>query len=259
MYSLSRIYLTFISLLIAFSLFLPACNRQKDESKQKGLMPPEHAKIIEKYRESLNKSKNINVAKVNGVAISMYNLVAEMNTITPQYLKPGQAKDPELEKKIQKEALDRLIYRELADQEAISQGLKVDPAMIAAELQKMKTPLKTEDAYRQKLANSGLTEEDLKKQIERNILVDMIIQKEIFDKVHVDPELVKKTYAREKGSYKGPSGKIMSFEEARPLIEEKLMRPLVQKREDQWVDGLRKAAKIEITTDKSAMGIHSVN
>jgi len=98
---------------------------------------------------------------------------------------------------------------------------------------------------------SGITEEELKKQLEKNILIEMITEKEIFNKVNIDPGEVKKTYAREKKSFKGPSGQ-MSFEEARPAIEEKLMPAAVKKREDEWVEELKKAARIEIISDQSA-------
>ena len=182
-----------------------------------------------------------------------------MNEVGPQYIKPGQKKDPKVDEKVRKEALDRLIYRELAVQEARRQGMQPPPGAVEDELKKMKAALKTEDAYRQKLANSGLTEEELKKQLERNILVDMITEHEIFDKVKVDPKLVKKSYEKEKSSYKGPSGQVMSFEEARPIIEEKLMRPLVQKREDVWVAELKKAAKIDIIQNQAEKEIHSTN
>ena len=236
-----------------------ACNRNKEAAKPAVKLPPGHEKAVEAITKSMEEAKKAIEAKVNGVVISGYDLVKEMNAIAPQYIKPGQPKDPKVDEKVRKEALDRLIYRELAVQEAMKQGLQVPPQNIDQEIAKMKKTLKTEDAYRQKLSSLGVTEAELRKQIERSILIDMVTEKEIFDKVKVDPNLVKKTYAKEKGSYKGPSGQVMSFEEARPLIEEKLMTPLVQKREDEWVAQLKKAAKIEISQEQASKKIHAVN
>jgi hypothetical protein len=51
----------------------------------------------------------------------------------------------------------------------------------------------------------------------------------------------------------------LSLEEGRPLIEQELMTPAVNKREDEWVAELKKAAKIEITLGQSAKEIRSVN
>ncbi len=247
---------TFILVIVcALGLSGISCSRQKTNKA----LPPEHEKMVEAYNKSMEESKKSTAAIVNGVNITMYDLVKEMNEIGLQYIKPGQKKESRVDEKVRKEALDRLIYRELAVQEAMRQGIQPPPGAVDEQLKKFKAALKTEAAYRQKLKESGLSEDDLRKQIARNILVDMITEKEIFDKVKVDPMLVKKVYAKEKASYKGPSGAQMSFDEARPIIEEKLMKPLVQKREDEWVEGLKKTAKIEIMLDKSAKDIHRLD
>jgi len=242
-----------LAILLAFVLAGISCNRSKEVPK----LTPEQSRIAEDLKKSVEESKKAMVAKVNGADISMYDLINEMNAIAPHYIKSDQKRDPETDEKIKKDALDRLIYRELAVQEAVRQGMKVRPEPVENELKKLKANLKSEDAYKQYLAKSGLTEEGIKKKIERGFLVEMITEKEIFDKIKVDPELVKKTYAKEKASYKGASGKQMSFEEARPLIEEELMTTAVHKREDQWVEELKKTARIEITLAQSAKGIHS--
>jgi SurA-like N-terminal domain len=246
-------------LLILFALVLAAvsCNRNKAE-KGTATLPPEHAKAVEAYNKSIEESKKIIAAKVNGAGITMNDLVREMNSIAKEVTKPGQKRDPHLDKKVRKEALDRLIYRELAVQEAVRQGMNVPPQVVSEEMQKARTRFKTEDDFRASLAEQGITEEELRKLTERGLLVDMITEKEIFDRVKVDPALVKKTYEKEKASYKSPAGKQLSFEEARPIIEQKLMTPLVQKREDAWLDSLKKAAKIEITLGESAREIHRV-
>ena len=167
-------------------------------------------------------------AKVNGVPIPVDDLVKEMNTIAPQYIQPGQKKDPQTDEKVRKEALDRLIYRELAVQEAKRQGMKAPKRAVAEELKKIKADMKTEDAFRQKLAKTGITEEELKGRIERNILVEMITEKEVFGKVTLKPGEAGNTFA---------------------------VTLAVQKREDEWVDELKKAARIEIPPGPPAKGI----
>lgn len=252
-----KMTMTVIAIVLA-GLAVISCNRDKTAQKGPANLPPEHSKMIEAYKKSVQESIATVVAKVNGADITARDLVSEMNAIAPQHIKPGQKRDPQTDQKVRKEALDRLIYRELAVQEAVRQGMRVPPEKIEDTLKKIKAGLKSEDAFRENLAKSGLTEEDLKKQIERNILVEMITEREIFNRVQIDPQLVKKTYARDKSSYRGPSGQ-MSFEEARPLIEEKLMTSAVQKREDEWVGQLKKAARITVTLGQSAKEIHGVN
>jgi hypothetical protein len=253
MKTLVRIF--WLILLCAVALTVISCNRNKTE-KGSANLPPEHAKAVEAYKKGVEESKKIIVAKVNGADITMNDLIREMNAVAPQHLKAGQKRDQQFDKKIQKEALDRLIYRELAIQEAARQGMSVPPQAVGEEMQKARARFKTEGDFKASIAKAGMTEDELRKEIERNLIIDMITEKEIFDKVKVDPALVKKTYEKEKATLTGPTGKQLSFEEARPIIERKLMTPLVQKREDAWVDGLKKAAKIEITLGEPAKEIH---
>ena len=247
-----------LTVLFAFALAGISCNRDKAPAKGTANVTPDQSKVLEAYAKSAEAAKKTMVGKINGVNISMNDLIREMNAIGPQYVKPGQKRDQKVDEKVRKDALDRLIYRELVVQEAARQGIKATPEEVGDGLKKLKAGLKSADAYRENLIKMGLTEEELKKQIERDILIERVTEKEIFGKVAINPEQVKKTYEKEKGSYKGPSGQ-MSFEEAGPLIEQKLMARAVGKREDEWVEGLKKAAKIEITLGESAKEIRRIN
>jgi hypothetical protein len=251
--------IVFFTMVGILQLTLVSCNKDKTQKQEVANPSPEQAKMLETYKKSMEESKKTVVARVNGVNITMFELLKEMNEIGQQHIKSGEKRDPKLDEKVRKEALDRLIYVELAVQAAIRKGMGVPPQRIDYEFNKGKAALKTEEAYKKRLETLGLTEEGLKKQIERDILVDMITEEEIFKKVKIDPEQVKETYAREKASYKDPSGKQMSFEAARPLIEEKLMTAAVHKREDQWIEELKKTARIDIVLGESAKKIHDIN
>jgi len=230
---------------ISIGLTISSCSKVDAPKKEPPTPSAEPQSIAGEQQKRFEESKNTAVAKVNGVPISRFDLVAEMNAIAAQYIKPGQKRDPKTDEKIRKEALDRLIYRELAVQAAKKQGMKAPAGAVAEELKRIKAEMKTEEAFRQNLAKSGITEEDLKRRIERNLLVEMITEKEIFGKATVDLEEAKRIYEKRKGSFKGPSGP-MTFEEARPLIENELKTAAVQKREDEWVAALKKGARIEI-------------
>jgi hypothetical protein len=251
--------MTVAVLLIGLAIGLTGTSCKKKE--EVGTVPPGNPAMIpdkvEAYRKSLEETKSITVAKVNGVSIPMSDLIREMNIIAPSYIKPGEQRNPDLDKKIRDGALDGLIRDELVHQEAVRQGMKVPPEMVEDELKKIKAGLKSEQGYREHLKRLGITEEEMKDKIERELLDGMISRKEIFAKVKIDPQTVKRTYEREKASYKGPTGQ-MSFEEARPFIEQKLMAEAAQKREDAWIKELTKAAKIEITLGESAKAIQGV-
>jgi len=224
---------------------LISCKGDTAQQKEAPNRTAEPSRIGEEQRKHFEESQKTIVAKVNGVPVMMPELLQEMNAIAPQYIKPGQKRDPKTDEKIRKEALDLLIYRELAVQAAKKEGMKAPAGAVAEELKRIKGEMKTEETFRQNLAKLGITEEDLKRRIERGILVEMITEKEIFGKVTVDLDEAKKVYAKRKNFYKGPSGPL-SFEEARPLIERELKTAAVQKREDEWIGALKKAARIEI-------------
>jgi len=227
MRSFAKRFVGFV-VLATLGISLISCKGDTAPNKGTSSRPSEPTTDPGKPRESVEDPKKTIVAKVNGVPISVDELVREMNTIAPQYVKPGQKTDPPTDEKIRKEALDRLIYRELAVQEAKRQGMKAPKGAVAEELKKIKAEMKTEDAFRQNLAKSGITEEELKRQIERNILVEMIAEKEIFGKVKLKPDAARNTFA---------------------------MTLAVQNREDEWVEGLKKAARIEISPGPPAKGI----
>jgi len=237
-----RIGCSIAAISIGFALI--SCNGGKAPDKGPPAPPPQPSGIAEENRKSVEGPKKRIAARVNGVPLPTRDLVEEMNAIAPQYIGPGRKRTPEIDEKIRKEALDRLVYRELAVQQARREGMKADPGAVAEEMKRIRAEMKTEDAFRQNLAKSGITEEELKARIERSLLVEMITEKEIFGKVIVDPEEALKVYEKRKKSYKGPS-RPMTFQEARPLIDKELMTAAVQKREDEWIRELKKGARIE--------------
>jgi len=244
MNSIARGILCFIALFfLGFALI--SCKGDTAQKKEPANRTVESSRIAEEQRKRFEESQKTIVAKVNGVPVSMPELLEEMNAIAPQYIKPGQKRNPKTDENVRKEALDRLIWRELAVQTAKKQGMKAPAEAVAEELKRIKGEMKTEDAFRQNLAKLGMTEEELRQRIERNVLVEMITEKEVFGKAVVDPEEARKVYEKKYASRKGPS-RPMTFEEAQPLIEKELMTAAVQKREDEWVAEMRKGAKIEI-------------
>jgi hypothetical protein len=246
-------------LLIGFAVGLTgtSCKGKAEVGKVPHGTPAAVPDKVEAYRKSIEKTQGITVAKVNGVNIAMSDLITEMNEVAPSYLKPGEERNPDIDKKVRDEALENLIRDTLVYQEAKRQGIKVPPKMVDEELKKIKAGMKSEEAYTEHLSRSGVTEKDVKENIARDLIFRMVFQKEVLDKVKVARELVRQTYEREKASYKGPSGQ-MSFEEARPLIEQKLMTEAVQKREDAWIKGLKKNARIEISLGEKAKAIQGV-
>jgi len=251
----TRIVSIMVALLLPFALV--SCKKADTPGSGQKQMSPEKAQehVQEQLNRSMEASKKIAAAKVNGEAISMFSLLREMNMIGSQYLKTGQERTPELDAKVRSDALNILIFQELAVQEAKKRGMKVTPELIDNTIKKIKAEAKTEDAYQKHLANQGLTEKELRKSIEEGNLFELIAAQEIDAKIKVSDQELKKRYAREKAGMKKDAahGK-MTFEQAKPMLEQKIRDEAAEKRMREWEKELKKTAQIEIIEQKPKTG-----
>ena len=186
-----------------------SCAHRNAEKKDMTIMPAEHEKQTED-QQGLKVAKKMAVARVNGVAITLNDLIIKMNQLATAYIPESHERTPELDQAVKQEALDILIFRELAVQEAVRQGLKIPPAALDKFIQDVREGMGSEDAYNNYLKNTDSTEESLKKEFERNQLFDMIASKEIY----------------------------LQAENDEP--------PSIEKRKQEWESELKKNATIEI-------------
>ncbi|MGC2064261.1 MAG: SurA N-terminal domain-containing protein, partial [Thermodesulfovibrionales bacterium] len=168
-------------------------------------------KAVKEYKKGVEKSKKIAVAKVNGSEITMAQLIGRVNLLAPNYLKGAREITPEMDQKMKREALDILIFRELAIQEAIAQGMKVPPDRIDAEIKELRVKMGSEQAFKERLDLGGETEASLRKLTERNMLFHLISDQEIIRKVRLDEKQVKDAYAQGKAKFVRPG--ILSVED----------------------------------------------
>ena len=337
---------TIAPVVVIVTLACLSCSKDKAEKTEKAQMPPEHEKMVAQIAKQIEESRKLAVAQVNGKTITMADLMLRMKQIAPKYLKGGQQMTPEIEQKVKREGLDILIFRELAIQEAVRQGLQVKPEAVNDAIKALKTNTGTDDAYRDYLKMMGLNEDSLRKEIERDQLFDLIAAREIFQRITIDERLLRQTYEKGKNTFASPASfdvddvvitkgrdesaamtkakelvailrknnndfstlaqdgtfvvrkgtvtqkeypnifaaagrmkegalsdiireedglhiikvtqrekaRQMTFEEARPLIENDLRMSLSEKRKKLWEQELRKHAKIEIMTTNEAQG-----
>ena len=244
-----------IAAAMVFTCF--SCTTKEDASKiaavkEEPKMTPEQAKNAEEIKKGTEASKEIVAARVNSSDITMYDLVKEMNAIAPKYAAAGQPTTPEITAKVKKKALDKLIFRELAIQEARKKGMKVKPEAVEDVINKVKAQAGSEEAYKKYLEGRNLSEDALRKSVERGHLLEMITAREIFDKIKVDDKVLRNTYEKEKALFmtKDNPPLQMSFEEAKGFIEGKIKAQIGEKRTEEWNNKLRKKAKIEVIPDE---------
>lgn len=202
----------------------------------------------EQIKEGIEESKKIVVARVNDTEITMHSLIREMNIIAPNII--GDKKpSPEITERIKGIALQRLITKELFIQEARKKGINIPEAQINHVIENIKKMYGSEKAYGDYLKEKGLTEEELKKEIERGHLYELFTAKFVYEKIEIKEEEIKERFERLKNEQ--DIGIPDNLAEARPVIVKMIKAEKGEKILKEIDDRLRKEASIEIFLDKS--------
>jgi len=215
-------------------VFLISCN---DKGISSGISDKD-------IKNSIEESKRLVVARVNGARITMYSLIREMNLIAPEYLK-GNKPSPELTEMIKELALQRLITKELFIQDASRQNIKIPEERIDTVIDNIKKLYGSKEAYENYLKERGLNEKELRREIERSHLFELYTARFVYEKIRPDQKAIEERYKTMKKEFMG-SGKFPSLQEARPYIERLIRTEEGEKIIRQIDEMLRSKAKIEI-------------
>lgn len=191
-----------------------SCAHRNTEKQDMAIMPEEVEKRQTEHQRGLQEAKKMVIARVNGVAITLFDLLNKMNQLASVYIPESHQRTPEIDQAVKQEALDILIFRELAVQEAVRQGVKIPSEELDNFIQNLRKSMGSEEAFNDYLKNTDSTEESLKKEFERNQLFDMIASKEIY------------------------------------LQAENKEAPAIEKRKKEWESELKKNATIEIRLEE---------
>jgi hypothetical protein len=242
-----------VGLLAAAISFTGSSCKKEQKSAAPQPTPEQKAQVEEAKKEakqSAEAAKTVIVAQVNGVDITMLDLVNEMNAIAQRNAARGQKNnDPKAMEKVKKEALDNLIFKELAIQESIKQGMTVTPEQVDNVVKLMKEQTGSKEAFQQYLDERQMTEADLRKRIERSHRFEMITGKEIYQKVKIDEKDMRADYEKNKSEYKDDTGRQLSYDEASNFIRRKMMSEKGTALKKEWAKTLRKNASVVILKD----------
>jgi peptidyl-prolyl cis-trans isomerase C len=145
--------------------------------------------------------KKITVARVNGTAISLYSLLNMTNRMNAINEKASVAETPE---ETRKKALDQLIFRELAYQEAVREGLHVEDQLVDREMNRFIMSVGHEDGFNEYLKSQNMTAVEVRAEIERALLLQRIAAREVMEKVTVTDEDVRKEYELHQSAFVTP-------------------------------------------------------
>ena len=142
------------------------------------------------------------IMRINGTPFTQRDLDRVMNLLARRKTQTGLS--PEDQEKAKTKALDRIIFEELAYEEARRQGMKADPAEVEKDMDDLKLTFGGAEAFEERIKKDGLTPESMRADIEKNILLERIFKKEIVDKVKITQAQLEKEYEKQKDKFVRP-------------------------------------------------------
>ncbi|MDA8099746.1 MAG: peptidyl-prolyl cis-trans isomerase [Nitrospiraceae bacterium] len=141
------------------------------------------------------------VARVNGVELFADEQKSIRDRMIAANLRKGSAEPPE---ETAKKALDLLIFQELAVQEAQRQGLTLGEGGLDKAIANLRTRQGGEDGFQAFLAREQITEAELRRRVERGLLIQLLLNREVLTKASVTDDEARSAYEREKENYIAP-------------------------------------------------------
>lgn len=172
----------------------------KAAAEAKAQAPEAAMGAFDDMKMGADEAKKIIVARVNGKEITMFQLVRMMNQLAPRYVKSPEDVTDEITARVKKDALDRLVFDELAVQYAEKTGLKIPAEEIDKVVGQVKESVGSAEEYKKYLETRDLTEEKLKELIVRGRQREKIFALEVYDKTKVADEKITGLYDKMKAA-----------------------------------------------------------
>ena len=134
------------------------------------------------------------VASVNGQIVTQSDFDKELERVTARMSASGQPPDDAQMTQVKTEVLENLIVREVLFQESVKNGIAVETAAVDEQLATLKKRFPDEETYQKGLSDMGLTEPELKKEMQRGMAVQQLIEQEVVKKTVISDEEKQKFY-----------------------------------------------------------------
>ena len=205
---MKKVVILIIALLFLASFGTGAGLAEEKDVKTNTANPAGQEKMAPASKQEVKKigrdeARKIVAARVNGTDIMLDAVMQLAARMDIQMTHAHSSEGPSVEA-IQKEALDSLILQELAYQKAKARGIAVEQKAVDAALADIKTKAGGEEAYKKSLKQSALTEEQLRAQTEKNLILESIYKQEVLDTISVSEEKIKEEYEKNKAFFTQP-------------------------------------------------------
>ncbi|WP_404330133.1 SurA N-terminal domain-containing protein [Mesobacillus maritimus] len=191
------------------------------------------------------------VAEVNGEEITSEefeeNYSGQFQQIAIQYQMSGQELDQDL---LKEQIAESMVSSKLLIQEAESRNITATEADIEATLDEIAelNALESKEALFAAFEEQGMSEEEVRSQVETEVKVSQLIVEESGDLEPTEEEL-QEFYDQTKAQQEqmgADAGELPSFEELKPELAEQLKMQKEQEAAQTIVEGLRKEAEVTI-------------
>jgi len=172
-----RLFLTFVALLAQSFLFLPLWAQEQQT-------PP------------------VNVAIVNGKAISQNDFDREMKDIQQRLMKMGKSVGNDQLQEFKKDVLEALIDRELLYQESQNSGIKIEDTVINKQFSSLKNRFPSEEDFKNALRDMELSEAELTTRMRHDLAIQKFIKEKFNDTLTVPEEETKLFYDNNPDAFK---------------------------------------------------------
>ena len=133
------------------------------------------------------------IAEIDGVPLKKDIYVRALRSVEKQISASGGLSQENIDQVV-KSVFDNILNTETLIAKAKKVGVAANEKDAAKAFAGIKQRFPNEEAYQKQLKESGLTEEDVKRNIRNNLSVRALLDKEVLNKITVDPTEVKKYY-----------------------------------------------------------------
>jgi parvulin-like peptidyl-prolyl isomerase len=179
------------------------------------------------------------VARVNGAVLTDRDLLREMFEIFP-YAKQHNGFPTAQEPAIREGALEMIIFEELVYQEALQRKLSISPTRLNRAETDFRAQFHSPDEYEQYMkAEMQASPKQLRKQIERSLLIEEVLKSDVEDRSAVSLPELKAYYDKNPGRFQQPES--FNFQSISILPPQKITPEALMADRKRAEDALRQA------------------
>ena len=144
------------------------------------------------------------MAVVNGTVITRNNFDREMSRVRQRFERVGRPLTRSQLSDVETRVLENLINNTLLYQQTETIGIKVDEQAVTEQMDKIKKQFASEEEFKSVIERMGLSENDIKSQIEEGLSVQKLIDEEFVQRIAVTAKETRAYYDDHPDLFKKP-------------------------------------------------------